>query len=333
MSRTLKEIHAKVIDATIRMPLPSWNWSEGVALYGLTKVWLNGGEDRLAPFLRGWIDGQLAQAKVFETVNATAPCFTLLEVEHRFADPRYRELIAGRVDFLLNRALRLKNGALEHTLVETKFGGQQWVDTLFMAGLFLVKAGLSLDQPRAVTEGLKQYRVHVELQQTENGLFYHAWDEGKGNVIGCQWARGNAWAAIVGVELLEMLPADHPDRAFIAQTLRRQLVALAACQDPSGLWTTVLTESWTYLETSAAAGIAYAVLKGLRLGLVDPQFAPMGERAWRAALAHVDYNGEFRGVSAGTGVQNHPGEYHVIAASRLEGYGQGLLLLMLSELS
>jgi len=178
---------------------------------------------------------------------------------------------------------------------------------------------------------LLQYRLHVEKQQTENGLFYHAWDEGKNHVIGCQWARGNAWAAIVAVELLEMLPADHKDRLSISQSLNRQLAGLAVCQDLSGLWTTVLTESWTYLETSAAAGIAYAVLKGIRLGFVAPSYSTMGERAWRASLAHVDYNGVFRGVSAGTGVQNHPGEYHVIAADRLEGYGQGLLLMMLSE--
>lgn len=331
MSRSLKFITDKVVDATLRMPLPEWNWSEGVALYGLVTLWKQCGSDKIIRFLRQWIDEKLEAGAVCETINATAPCFTLIELYDHFRNEQYVSIIKSRVDFLLHRALRLENGAFEHTLVETKFGGQMWVDTLFMAGLFLVKAGQLLGIPEAVEEGVRQYGLHIQKLQKPNGLLYHAWDEKRNEVIGCQWARGNAWAAIVSVEMLSMLPEKHEARKDIQDALCKQLSGLKQTQDLSGLWTTVMTEPWTYLETSAAAGIAYAAAKGIRMGCVSVEYAGMAKAAMRSVLAHTDWNGILKGVSSGTGVQNHPGEYHNIAQDRTEGYGQGILLMMLSE--
>lgn len=331
MSRTLEYIRKKAALATISMPLPEWNWSEGVALYGLVTLWKGSGEEKVLSFIRTWVDRQLKENRIYETVNATAPCFTLAELYALHPEEKYKEIINSRVEFLMNKAPRIANGAFEHTLVETKFNGQIWVDTLFMAGLFLVKAGLLLHIPEAVEEGIRQYHIHGEKLQQENGLFYHGWDEGKGRNIGCLWARGNAWAVIVSVELLEMLPQDHKARGDILTVLARLVEGLMKTQDISGLWTTVLTEQETYLETSAAAGIAYGIEKGIRLGIIDSKYSFVAERGIRGVLAYLDWDGILRGVSAGTGVQSHPGEYHVIARDRLQGYGQGLLLMMLSE--
>ncbi|WP_168735382.1 glycoside hydrolase family 88/105 protein [Cohnella fermenti] len=332
MSRNLAKIMDRVSQATRRMPMAEWNWSEGVALYGLVSLWKTTQDDALLHYLKSWIDDQLTQGRVFETVNATAPCFSLIELYVASGEPRYADIIKSRTEFLMQRAERLANGAFEHTLVETNFGGQMWVDTLFMAGLFLVKAGLLFEDQAAVEEGINQYFLHVRHLQQEDGLYYHGWDEHKNGPIGCLWARGNAWAAIVSTELLVLLPETEPARQAIRDTLARQLSGLSRYQDISGLWTTVIDDSNTYLETSAAAGIAYAVKRALRFGNADEAHAAMADRAARAALAHVDWEGVFRGVSAGTGVQKHAGEYHVIAQHRTEGYGQGLLLMLLSAM-
>ncbi|QNK59637.1 glycoside hydrolase family 105 protein [Paenibacillus sp. PAMC21692] len=332
MSRTIEHIREAAVDATLRMPLREWNWSEGVALYGLTTLWERTGSERIRTFLERWYGEHLGGGSIPETVNATAPWAGLMKLSGKLGLVDYADRLADRVDHLLHRSLRLANGAYEHTLTETKFEKQMWVDTLFMAGLFLTEAGLRLGNEDAVEEGLKQFHVHVAGLQQPNGLFYHGWDESKGSVIGCQWARGNAWAAVVAVELLRILPERYAeDRRIIRDVLHKQLKGLQAYQDLSGLWTTVVTEPGTYVESSAAAGIAYAVLRGIREGSVDPSFGNMARKAYRAVCALIDHDGVLRGVSSGTGVQSHPGEYHVIARDRLEGYGQGLLLMMLSE--
>ncbi|WP_168119605.1 glycoside hydrolase family 88 protein [Paenibacillus sp. HB172176] len=333
MSRTTDYVRERAVEATLHMPLREWNWSEGVALYGLAALEARTGSSDIAEFMATWYYKQLSGGQIAETVNATAPWAAFMKASKLELDEEKRALLGQRVHYLLHDALRLNNGAYEHTLTETKFGGQLWVDTLFMAGLFLVEAGLLLKNDEAVREGLRQFRVHAEKLQQENGLFYHGYDEGKGKVIGCMWARGNAWATVVAVELLGIVPATpayEDERSFIQQTLKRQLEGLRRYQDVSGLWTTVVTEPGTYTESSAAAGIAYAVLQGIRQGSVDSAHKEMGNAAYRAACALIDHEGVLRGVSSGTAVQSHPGEYHVIARDRLEGYGQGLLLLMLS---
>jgi unsaturated rhamnogalacturonyl hydrolase len=332
MSRTIERIRSKTVEATLRMPLREWNWSEGVALYGLTAQWERTHSESIRSFLQEWYVKQLSGGMIAETVNATAPWAGLMKLSGKQESRAYSKQLGERVDHLLHHALRLQNGAYEHTLIETKFEKQMWVDTLFMAGLFLTEAGLRLGNEQAVKEGLAQFRIHTDGLQQDNGLFYHGWDEAKGSVIGCIWARGNAWATVVAVELLRIVPESYAeDRRFIRDVLDRQLKGLQQYQDVSGLWTTVVTEPDTYTESSAAAGIAYAVLRGIREGVVDPSYGDMGRRAYRAVCALVDYEGVLRGVSSGTGVQSHPGEYHVIARDRMEGYGQGLLLLMLSE--
>lgn len=331
MSRTIQSVIDEAIDATIRMPLKHWNWSEGIALYGLVTLANKTYSEIIMPFVQDWIDRQLQRGYVQENVNATAPCFSLLALQDMQENPVYEALIRGRVDFLLHRAKRLECGAFEHTLVETKFGGQLWIDTLVMAGLFLAKAGCQLGDEEAISEGKRQFRLHAERLQADNGLYYHGWSELNQRVIGCQWARGNAWAAIAAVELMELFPDDALFQAYAGSCLQRQLEGLQAVQDLSGLWTTVLTSPQTYLETSAAAGIAYATAKAIRLHHVGQEWKPLAERAFRAVLGYTDWDGVLRGVSSGTAVQTHPGEYHVIARDRMEGYGQGLLLLMLSE--
>lgn len=332
MSRTVDHIRGRAVEATLRMPLREWNWSEGVALYGLTVLWQRTGSERIRVFLQEWYDAQLSRGAIAETVNATAPWAGLMKLSAEQAAHVDSSRLGERVDHLLHRSPRLRNGAYEHTLTETKFDKQMWVDTLFMAALFLTEAGLRLGNEEAVKEGLGQFRVHAEALQQDNGLFYHGWDEGRGSVIGCMWARGNAWAAVVAVELLRIVPETYAaERHAIREVLHKQLKGLQAYQDVSGLWTTVVTEPDTYTESSAAAGIAYAVLGGIRDGAVDPAYADMGRAAFRAVCALVDHDGVLRGVSSGTAVQSHPGEYHVIARDRMEGYGQGLLLMMLSE--
>lgn len=44
------------------------------------------------------------EGQVCESVNATAPCFSLIDLYNKFQDERYGQIIRSRVDFLLRRA-------------------------------------------------------------------------------------------------------------------------------------------------------------------------------------------------------------------------------------
>ena len=87
-----------------------------------------------------------------------------------------------------------------------------------------------------------------------------------------------------------------------------------------------------YSETSATAGIAYGVLKGLRLGwLSEDRYKEMGELAANAVIGQIGEDGAVQGVSCGTGM-GHDFEYYKKIPVAPTAFGQGLTFLMLTEL-
>jgi unsaturated rhamnogalacturonyl hydrolase len=112
--------------------------------------------------------------------------------------------------------------------------------------------------------------------------------------------------------------------------LDRQLAALEKLQDAGGCWHTVLDHPETYLETSVTAGIAYGVLKGIRLGLVDAKYAGMARRAMAAFIQNIDGDGSVLKGSGGTPVKENAAEYNDIPYI-VSAFTQGLGLMALSE--
>jgi unsaturated rhamnogalacturonyl hydrolase len=93
---------------------------------------------------------------------------------------------------------------------------------------------------------------------------------------------------------------------------------------------TVLDDSSTYLEMSATAALGYACLKGVRLGLLDPDFRSVGEKAAQAVIENVKPDGVVDLVSSGTSGFIAYDDYNRIPiAPRL--YGQALAILLLTE--
>ena len=86
----------------------------------------------------------------------------------------------------------------------------------------------------------------------------------------------------------------------------------------------------TYYETSATAGIAYGILKGVRLGIIGDEYLEYGRKAARAVISKIDENGMVHGVSYGTGMGKDLEHYKKYLAPT--AYGQGLTFMMLTEL-
>ena len=132
------------------------------------------------------------------------------------------------------------------------------------------------------------------------------------------------------VDFAEWIP-DGPVRRLILNTWQEQCKALLSVQDPeSGLWHTLLDQPDSYLETSASAAIAYGLLKGSRLGLLDEDCRAAGEKALQGVIAQVAEDGTVQGVSYGTPMGWTQDFYRTIPIQPT-AYGQGLTFLMLTE--
>jgi len=316
-----------VAKATWALGLPRWFWGEGVCLTGLVQA---GQEfDAGIPIeVVEWYDRQIATHPLrnLDHVNEVAPGAAAVDVVAG----------AGRTDYLpLLRALadwtegpdqpRAANGALEH------WPGGVWADTMYMVGRFLLRLGVQTGARELVIAGADQVVAHAEILQAGNGFFVHG--AHRGEVVPCYWGRANAWAALALVEVLEAAAeaGGLPQEEAAEAALRRQLWALAAAQPDHGVWDVLVdgnVETRGILETSAAAGIAGAMLRAAPL-LREPAFDEAGWRALRGVLAYLD-DGTLTRVSAGTVLQLVPFGYSVIRDDRPQLWGQGLVLTALA---
>jgi len=318
----------RVVDRTFRMDF-NWDWPAGVAFYGVCEAYEATGNESYLNRVKAWVDENMGDGLPRLSVNAVSVGHSLLTLYQATSDEKYLAVAQQMADFLLHEAERFGDGILQHTVnSETyTFPEQAWVDTMFMAGYYLLRIGALLGREDYFEDGLRQYHGHEDvLQDTVTNLYYHGWDNlAKNHMSGIFWARGNSWAAVTMARALDLVPVTHPSFMVIDGSLRDQLAALVRLQDESGLWHTVLDDPTSPLETSGSAGIAAALLSRGRL------YNKYVQRSIGGILARITEDGTVTGVSAGTAVMKDAEGYKRVPTKRIQGWGQGLALMFLSD--
>ncbi|MGV8881097.1 MAG: glycoside hydrolase family 88 protein [Rhodoglobus sp.] len=322
-----RSLENDVLSATAGHGMTRWFWGEGVCLLAATR--LSAARSEEAPlWVQDFLAPYLHHPPVLEHVNNLAPGATLAELHGRARsrgerDEDSRRLIDACLAWYFSapEATRAPNGALEH------WPGGVWADTVYMAGQFLLRAGVVLERPELVAEAEQQWLRHAEvLQHPDNGLLVHGTN--KGERIDCHWGRANAWFAMAGADILAVTGSEE-----VRTRLVRLLTAVAALQPKHGVWDVLLDsppEVRGLLETSAAAGLGAALLRtSAVIAEGDPEGAvslrAAGERAVLGSLAYLE-DGELTRVSAGTVLQLIPFGYSVIRDDRPQPWGQGLAM-------
>ena len=276
-----------------------------------------------------WVKLGIQQKKFRHTVNNSIPCIGIGEVYKKTGQKELLEIIVQQAEYILKEAPRLENGALVHTDPYAEFGRQMWADTIFMAGLFLAYMGKLMKKEEYLLEAMRQINIHINTLQDEDGLLFHGWDEMIRRHIGCKWGRANAWISIGIVEMLDYVPKN---RETIC-ALEKQLDAASLWQMENGLWRTVLNGTFSYQEASSAYGFGYAVLKGIRLGVLDKKHFSIVKKMQNTLFQNIDETGMVHNISAGTPVLRNEAEYNIVCEHRIQTWGQGLALLFFSEWS
>ena len=155
----------------------------------------------------------------------------------------------------------------------------------------------------------------------------HGWVEAMQVHPQYHWARANGWAVMTMVELLEVLPVDHPGYVSVLEQLRKHIQGLASYQDGTGFWHQLIDRSDTYLETSATAIYAYAIARSVNKGYIDKlAYAPMAILAWNAVSTKVNAAGQVEGTCVGTGMAFDPAFYYHRPVNSFAAHGYGPVL-------
>ena len=314
------------------LTLDTWEWPQGVAVYAMYKLYKATGNKQTLEDMRAWYARHLAKGLPSKNVNTMAPMLGMTLLYKETGDETYRPIIEEWSQWVMTQMPRTQEGGLQHITSDDVNEQQLWDDTLYMTCLFLYQAGDALGREDMKQEAEYQFLLHIKyLHSPKTGLWYHGYCfQGRHHFGQAYWGRGNSWFTACAVDFAEWIP-DGPVRRLILNTWQEQCKALLSVQDPeSGLWHTLLDQPDSYLKTSASAAIAYGLLKGSRLGLLDEDCRAAGEKALQGVIAQVAEDGTVQGVSYGTPMGWTQDFYRTIPIQPT-AYGQGLTFLMLTE--
>ncbi|MEO1020983.1 MAG: glycoside hydrolase family 88 protein [Bacteroidota bacterium] len=235
------------------------------------------------------------------------------------------EMTERVVDYFMNDATRLPDGTYARYTPDTL---SVWADDLFMGSILLLKmTELTGDQQylEEVVKQVKQFDEH--LLDPASKIYWHGWFSYTGDHSSTKWGRANGWTMMTKTELLQAMPADHPEREEILTIFRRHCEGLLAVQSNDGRWHQVLDDPDTYLETSATAMFLRAFAVGITEGWLDEAtYSESLERGWAALTRQIDENGDVQGIVRGTPIMFSDQEYADWGTRRNDPRGLGALI-------
>lgn len=310
-----------------------WEWTQGVGLYGLWKLFARTGEQRYLDILTRYFDAQLAIGFPALNVNTIAPFLTMSYVGEHLSEERYLAPCRESAVWIMERFPRTKEGGFQHMTSDTLNDQELWDDTLFMTVLFLANMGRIEGKQDYIDEAQKQFLLHAKyLADPRTGLWYHGWTfNGNHNFAGAFWGRGNCWVTIAIPEFLQMINCDEDVRKKLICLLEDQIRSLAKYQDESGMWHTLIDDSTSYVESSATCGFGYGILKAVHTGLIGSQYEAVALRALQPMLGYISDTGVVSQVSYGTPMGRDSKDFYKNIELRPMPYGQALAMLFLAE--
>ncbi|WP_438018497.1 glycoside hydrolase family 88 protein [Sorangium sp. So ce315] len=315
-----------------------WDWGEGTVMLALVDLYRVTQHAPYRDHYRRYIDHHLEYGYEFTTSDRCPPAVAALALHEQTCAARYGEIVDDALRYLYDEARRTEQGGISHLGVSPLFEPTLWVDSLFMFGNVLVRAGERSGDARPLDEFSNQFNIFSSLLQDEPGLFRHAYGWVAPQDPDVYWARGNAWVTASGYEYLRVRAARGERDDAVAGALARQVAAVLDAQDPdTGLWWTVMNRPGEiYLETSATALFAAGLARGLRHGFLDASVRPAIDSAMAGVRSRITLDGSGRPVVTGTSGPTNVGKLDDYAAVELRddiSYGVGAVLLALVETS
>ncbi len=310
-----------------------WEWTQGVGLFGLWKLFSATKEEKYLKILRRFYDQQMEIGFPALNVNTVTPFLAMSYLGEYLADDRYLAPCRESAVWIMEKFPRTREGGFQHITSDTRNDQELWDDTLFMTVLFLANMGRIEKNEAYSREAQRQFLLHAKyLADPRTGLWYHGWTfDGCHNFAGAFWGRGNCWVTIAIPELLQTIACEEPVRRQLLQLLQRQVQALEALQDESGMWHTLIDDATSYVETSATCGFGYGILRAVHAGLLDESCAAAAWKALPPVLERISDTGVVSQVSYGTPMGRKDKAFYKGIELRPMPYGQALAMLFLME--
>ena len=312
----------------IRLGKPAaWNYIDGCIIAAFLDMAMVTGDARYSEFAENFIDyyvkedgsllGYSVEKYNLDDVNEGRVLFDLYRMTGK---EKYKKAIELLYSQLKNQP-RTVTGNFWHKLI---YPNQIWLDGIYMAQVFYVRYLMEFGD-NDLSDIMSQIKNVRRLMFDENKkLYYHGCDCSKSifwadRKTGCSknfWLRSIGWFTVALADIIGYINNDEYREELIG-IFRETIKGIALYADPeSGLYYQVVDcggKEGNYLETSGSSMIAYAMLKGVRLKVLDEEYLALGKKTFDGICDKyltVSENGELNlgGIClvAGLGPENKP---------------------------
>jgi unsaturated rhamnogalacturonyl hydrolase len=345
---TLTQTLRRVADQLILLPIKTWSFGDSVGFEGMVAASTVLAEDRWLRFAHGFVRAWATRSEPYVRLDCTAPGLAMVQIYRATQDPLVLEGALGLAHYLVARP-RIEGvfATWEHSPLQQPYGPEHlneqelallgnppagvFVDCLHFDPPFLVALGDASGEHALVEEGARQAVGYVRLLQTQSGLFDHFLLEGSPRSYGPGWGRGQGWALLGLLDVLDELPTEHPCRQELAGAATRLVAAMIRLQRDDGHWYAVVDDPGSGDETSTAAFMAAGMLRAAASSIGGDEARAASLRALEAALKATDNDGILSGVSAAVNACTNPTHYAHVPRGFVVPWGQGPLVLALAQ--
>ncbi|RMZ68541.1 cell wall glycosyl hydrolase [Pyrenophora seminiperda CCB06] len=198
----------------------------------------------------------------------------------------------GKADYqqalqALRKSVDLQPRNAQHGLWYYVYPYWSYLDGMYSFAPFITAYAKTCDNPASEIDDmvLQMDLLWQHCHDNKTGLLVHGYDASHtavwvtNNVTGASphvWGRSLGWYCMALIDTFELLPATaHTARAYMAGRFRELMGAVGSAVDgKTGAWWQVMDQpgrEGNYIESSAGSMFVYAMLKGLRLGVLSPQ--------------------------------------------------------------
>ena len=298
--------------------LGTWGYAKALYLYGQYLVYKRTHEPGYLQYIRNWIDshvdangvvtntnaqGATSQVK-YDSLDSMMPGNLLLLLYQETKEPKYK-LAADRIRQRFDTYPRTKDGGFWHATGKSR-EWQLWGDGVFMSMPFLVRYGsLFGDSKYTNDEASRQLLIYAShLNDPKTRLMFHAYDESAQATWAEKetkhspeiWCRARGWFGMTLIEVLELLPRDHPSRPKLIAQLQQLVKAWARFQDQkTGLWYQVVDrgeDPANWVETSSSSMYTYVTAMAVDRGYVSKDFESVVKRGYGGVLTKISLDSD-----------------------------------------
>lgn len=273
---------------------PAWNYIDGCMLTSLYTIYKLTGNRKYLNFIDSFLsyyvfdDGTIrGYDKNDYNVDNINEGRILFDLYKETGKEKYRQAIELLYSQIKDQP-RTEFGNFWHKKI---YPEQVWLDGLYMAQVFYTRYEAEYGGGKNYEDIVKQFEnVYNHMYDKDKKLYYHGWDVSKQlfwadpetGLSKSFWLRSIGWYTVGLVDAIGYFGNDKPNlRAKLITIFRKTIEGLEQYIDPEKhmLWQVVDQggREGNYLETSGSAMIAYAMMKGARLSLIDRRYAAVGE--------------------------------------------------------